>query len=46
VNLVIKEEGPHMYQLIDYACDIAYRKIHEQKERTLEERKASRKDKF
>ena len=39
VNLVIKEEGPHMYQLIDLACDIAYRKIHEAKERVIDERR-------
>lgn len=39
VNLVIKEEGPHMYQLIDLACDIAYRKIHEQKKKVIDARK-------
>ncbi len=38
-DLVIKEEGPHMYQLIDKACDVAYRKIHEQKDKVISQQR-------
>lgn len=34
-DLVIKEEGPHMYQLMDKACDVACRKIHDQKDKLV-----------
>ncbi len=34
-DFVIKEEGPHMYQLIDKACDVAYRKIHDHKDKLV-----------
>jgi ribosome-associated translation inhibitor RaiA len=46
INIVVKEEGPHMYQLIDHVCDIAYRKIHEHKERMIDERRAVKKGAF
>jgi len=42
IDLVIKKEGPHLYQLIDLACDIAYRKIHEEKERMIDGRKSAK----
>lgn len=38
-DLICKEEGPHMYQLIDLACDIVCRKIREQKKRMINERR-------
>ena len=38
-NIICREEGPHFFQLLDIACDLAYRKIHEQKERMNDERK-------
>lgn len=39
-DVICKEEGPHLYQLLDLACDIAYRQIHEQKKRNLDGRKS------
>lgn len=38
-NVISKEEGPHPYQLLDRACDLACRKIHEQKKRLLDGKK-------
>ena len=38
-NIVCKETGPHFFQLLDMVSDIAYRKIHEEKERLLNERR-------
>jgi ribosome-associated translation inhibitor RaiA len=38
-HIICKEEGPHFFQLIDKACDVVYRKIHERKKQLLDERK-------
>jgi ribosome-associated translation inhibitor RaiA len=43
-NVICKEEGPHFYQILDKACDLAYRKIHEQKKELLGEQR--NKDKY
>ncbi len=35
LNIVYKEEGLHVFQLIDRACDMAYKKIHEEKKKRI-----------
>ena len=45
-SIVYKEEGPHVFQLIDRACDMAYRKIHEEKKKHVKARKKGKTDSY
>lgn len=39
-SVVFKQEGPHIFQLIDRVCDLAYRKIHEEKKKKINDRRS------
>jgi|SRR5579859_4648473 len=45
-NIVYKQEGPHVFQLIDRACDMAYRKIHEERKKQVKNRKNGKNDSY